>query len=241
MLALTGFIACEEKVETPEPESSSKVSYELTANIAGPEGVALSWAAGDKVSVFESKGRRTFTTAEGGTSAIFTGEAEGTPEAFQAVYPSTTDQMYSGLLNMTLPTAQDGVAGGVDMKAALMTAYLSPIDAKVLEFKPVVAFAKISFAESNSVVSVELKSNDDEALSGQVRVGAFATPTIETRPNVQSTVTLTGNPLAGTYYIAVIPQTLNAGYTLTIVNEAEKRATVTTTTAVQKLGETTAL
>ena len=236
ILAVAGLASCEEPEETQQPEA--QVVSELTAEVSGPEGVDLSWAAGDKITVYDGKGKKTFTTTEGGDPATFTGEASGEAETFQAVSPSSTEQMFGGYVNMTVPTGQDGIVGGVDKAANLMTAFLSPIDAKVLEFKPVFGFAKITFKEADAVVSVELKANDGEALSGQVRVGAFATPTIEARPNAQSSVTLTGNPLAGTYYIAVIPQTLEAGYTLTIVNEAEKRATVTTSESVTiKMGE----
>ncbi len=230
LLAIAGLVSCEETPDAPQP--GAQVISEMTANISGPEGVDLSWAAGEKITVYDGKGKNTFTTTDGGNPATFTGEASGAAETIYAVSPASTEQIYSGYINLTVPTGQDGVVGGVDKDAALMTAFLSPVDAKVLDFKPVVGFAKITFKEADAVVSVELKSNNEEALTGQVRVGVFATPTIETRPNVQSSVTLTGNPLSGTYYIAVIPQTLNAGYTLTIVNEAEKRVAVATTEPV---------
>lgn len=223
-LAVFAFASCETPEETKQPEGP--VAIDLTATAEQVAGKTFSWAAGDKVTIYDGKGKNTFTTAEGGSTAVFCGEADSAAEVFYGLYPSTTEGLYSGYLNMTVPAAQTGVKDGIDSKNVILAAYLSPIDSKTLEFKNVLSFVKITLAEADGVVSVEFKSNAEEAIAGPVRVGVFAEPTIEKRPSAVSAVTMTGDNLAGTYYIAVMPQTLSDGYTLNLISSEDNRASI---------------
>ena len=221
ILALTSLAACEQPQE--EVKKDGPVECELTATTENVEGLSFEWAFDDKITVYDGKGKNSFETAAGGASAVFKGKVDSSAETLKAISPSTTEGLYSGYVNVTIPTAQEAVEGGVDRNAALLVAESS--DAKNLNFKYLVSFAKITVAEADNVVSVTLAANGEEALTGAMRAGIFAEPTIEKRPSAVSTASIAGE-LAGTYYLAVMPQTMASGYTLTLVNAEDNRATI---------------
>lgn len=229
-LALAAFASCEEPA--PEEKPAEAAALDLTASIEAVGDLSFEWAADDKMTVYDGKGVREFTTTEGGESATFAGKASTTAEKFYALYPATSEGLYSGYVSAKIPQTQDAVAGGVAMKNTLLAAYLEPVTSKALAFKHVLSYVKLSFDKADKVVSVELKANADEAIAGDVRVGVFAEPTIEKRPNAVSNVVLSGNVFDGEYYIAVMPQTLSEGYTLNFICENDNRATVEKTASI---------
>lgn len=229
-LALAAFASCEEPA--PEVKPAENADLDLTASIEAVGDLSLEWAAGDKITVYDGKGVREFKTTEGGASAVFAGKASTTAEKLYALYPATTEGLYSGYVSATIPQTQDAVAGGVAKNSTLLAAYLEPVTSKALAFKHVLSYVKLTFDKADKVVSVELKANADEAIAGAVRVGVFAEPTIEKRPNAVSNVVMSGDVFDGEYYIAVMPQTLSEGYTLNLICENDNRATVETTASI---------
>ena len=229
-LALAAFASCEEPA--PEVKPAENADLDLTASIEAVGDLSLEWAAGDKITVYDGKGVREFKTTEGGASAVFAGKASTTADKLYALYPATTEGLYSGYVSATIPQTQDAVAGGVAKNSTLLAAYLEPVTSKALAFKHVLSYVKLTFDKADKVVSVELKANADEAIAGAVRVGVFAEPTIEKRPNAVSNVVMSGEVFDGEYYIAVMPQTLSEGYTLNLICENDNRATVETTASI---------
>ncbi|MBR2856346.1 MAG: DUF4185 domain-containing protein [Bacteroidales bacterium] len=229
-LALAAFASCEEPAPVEKPAEDA--ALDLTATIEAVDGLSLAWAAEDKITVYDGKGVKEFTTTAGGESAVFAGTASTTAEKLYALYPATTEGLYSGYVSATIPQAQDAVAGGVAMKSTLLAAYLEAVDSKALTFKHVLSYVKVSFDKADQVVSVELKANAEEAIAGAVRVGVLAEPTIEKRPSAVSNVVMSGDVLDGDYYIAVMPQTLAEGYTLNLICANDNRATVKTTASI---------
>lgn len=221
MLALAGLAACEQPQE--DVKKDGPVDCELTATTENVEGPSFEWAAGDKITVYDGKGKNSFETAAGGASAVFKGKVDSSAETLKAISPATTEGLFSGYVNATIPTTQEAIEGGVDKNAAFLAA--ESADAKTLNFKYLVSFAKVTVAEADKVVSISLSANGEEPLTGAVRAGIFAEPTLEKRPAAVSNVTIAGE-LAGTYYLAVMPQTLASGYTLTLVNSEDNRATI---------------
>lgn len=221
ILALAGLAACEQPQE--DVKKDGPVDCELTATTENVEGPSFEWAAGDKITVYDGKGKNSFETAAGGASAVFKGKVDSSAETLKAISPATTEGLFSGYVNATIPTAQEAIEGGVDKNAAFLAA--ESADAKTLNFKYLVSFAKVTVAEADKVVSISLSANGEEPLTGAVRAGIFAEPTLEKRPAAVSNVTIAGE-LAGTYYLAVMPQTLASGYTLTLVNSEDNRATI---------------
>ena len=232
MLAIAALVACnpdeggESTGGTNEP-----VQYDCTASIEEATGLSWSWAAKDEITVYDGKKANSFVTTTGGETATFSGLANKNAEYLTAVYPATKSGIFGGKMNVSVPVNQDGVKNGIDKKNLLLTAYLKPVDAKAFGFKNMLGLVKVTVPESESIVAIELKGNSDEALAGNVSLTVNAEPKVEAAADAAKAVALTGELLAGTYYIAVLPQTLSAGYTLTFTNSVDSRATMTVSQA----------
>lgn len=223
ILAMAGLAACQEPEEVVVP--NDPVRYDLTATFEATEGMTWAWAAEDEFTVYDGKSVNAFLTTEGGESAVFSGLANKHAEALQAIYPATTGGRYSGKVAATIPTSQDAAAV-FPKERALFAAY-APAGANALTFKPVVSFLKISLDKRDRVVSVELKSNAEEPITGAVMVGLFETPTIEAQEAAVPNVVMTGLNMDGANYLAVMPQTLSQGYTISFVCDDERRYSTT--------------
>ena len=228
-MALASLAACQEQEEVIKPNDPAR--YDLTATIEAVEDLTWSWEAEDAITVYDGKAVNAFVTSEGGESAVFSGLANKNAEELMAIYPSTTQGRYSGYVNMTVPSSQDGVCDGVARSSMIWAAHMTK-GQDALQFKNVLSLVKVSVAEAADVVAVELVSNASEPLSGAVKVGLFADPVVEATEDAVPTVTITDDVVAGTYYFAVIPQTLSNGYTLNFVASDDSRASVTSTEAV---------
>ena len=226
ILALAGLAACQEPEETITPNEPAQ--FDLTATIEAVDGLSWSWAANDEITVYDGKSVNAFVTTEGGESAVFSGLANKHADELVAIYPATAGGRYSGKVNMTVPASQDGLKDGVAKSSMIWAAYKAK-GQDAIEFKNVLSFVKISIAEAADVVAVELASNANEPLSGVVKVGLFEEPVIEAAEGAYPTVTITDDLIAGTYYFAVLPQTLAQGYTLNFVASDDSRASVSST------------
>ena len=226
ILALAGLAACSEPEETITPNEPAQ--FDLTATIEAVDGLSWSWAANDEITVYDGKSVNAFVTTEGGESVVFSGLANKHADELVAIYPATTGGRYSGMVNMTVPASQDGLKDGVAKSSMIWAAYKAK-GQDAIEFKNVLSFVKISVAEAADVVAVELASNANEPLSGVAKVGLFEEPVIEAAEGAYPTVTITDDLIAGTYYFAVLPQTLAQGYTLNFVASDDSRASVSST------------
>lgn len=225
LMAIASLAACQEQEEVITPNDPAR--YDLTATIEAVEDLTWSWEAEDVITVYDGKAVNAFVTSEGGESAVFSGLANKNAEELMAIYPSTTQGRHSGKVDMVLPVAQSGVKGGVAKSNLIMAAYKKNDRQDVMNFKNMVSFVKFNISEDLDVVAVELKSNAGEPLAGNVKVGLFEEPTIEAAEGASAAVTVSDDPCAGTYYVAVIPQTLTQGYTLNLVASDDSRASVT--------------
>ncbi|MBQ0103489.1 MAG: hypothetical protein KBS99_04865 [Prevotellaceae bacterium] len=115
--------------------------------------------------------------------------------------------------NIVLPAEQTATAGSADPKAMLMIGESD--DAYSLQFKNVCAYVKVT--PQFACTSISLESKGTESLAGTVTLDYNnGTPTANITANGTNKVTLSGNMAANTaYYIAVLPATLNSGFTLT--------------------------
>lgn len=225
LMALASLAACQEQEEVIKPNDPAR--YDLTATIEAVEDLTWSWEAEDAITVYDGKAVNAFVTSEGGESAVFSGLANKNADELMAIYPSTTQGRYFGKVDMVLPVAQAGVKGGVAKSNIILAAYKKNDGQNVLNFTNMVSYVKFNISEDLDVVAVELKSNAGEPLAGNVKVGLFEDPTIEAAEGASAAVTVSDDPCAGTYYVAVIPQTLTQGYTLNLVASDDSRASVT--------------
>ena len=120
---------------------------------------------------------------------------------------------------VAFPAAQTATVGTADPKAMLMIG--TSDDTKNIQFKNVCAYLKVTPTFDCS--SIVLKSNGTESLAGTVTVDYNSGEPTTTATNGTNTVTLSGTIAANsTYYIAVLPATLESGFTVEFKDASDK-------------------
>ena len=204
-----------------QPDLSGLKTMTFTAVQESQEGATkatidsrdIKWSTGDALSVFDGIGNQVFSLdGEGGsTSGSFTGSA-ATASTYFAIYPYTEGASLrdSKIISAVLPTLQTATAGSADPAAMLMMA--TSTDASTLSFKNVCAYVKVTPAFDCS--GIELISKGSENLAGTVNLDYNdGVPVAEVTANGTNYVSLTGTITSGsTYYIAVLPASLESGF-----------------------------
>lgn len=195
---------------------------------ADSEEKTMLWQTDDKISLFQSsvsdKTNNLFTLSTGAETrqGSFSGTAAVGTSAI-ALYPYRQAMSLKGssINDVILPTVQHATAGGYDPKAALMmgqTGDINEQNASELQigFKNVCSY--LVFTPSSELSHIVVTSLDlSEALSGNVTMTfADGLPTWTAKAShTANKVTLQGPLLAGqTYYLAVLPGTLQKGFSV---------------------------
>ena len=181
-------------------------------------GTGVDWQTGDKISVFDGQGNRTFTLTEDVEDGKFSGTASSQATSFTAVYPYTEgaklekDGSVSGI---TLPAEQTPTIWSFDPKAALMMAVSTKDKKYNLDFKNAVSLIKLQI--EFPCKKIVLTANEDIAGTGTLTYNNGA-PSISFTSNQSKTITLkpaTGEYLKkGQYFIVVPPITLTKGFSI---------------------------
>ena len=181
-------------------------------------GTGVDWETGDKISVFDGQGNRTFTLTEDVEDGKFSGTASSQATSFTAVYPYTEgaklekDGSVSGI---TLPAEQTPTIWSFDPKAALMMAVSTKDKKYNLDFKNAVSLIKLQI--EFPCKKIVLTANEDIAGTGTLTYNN-GEPSISFTSNQSKTITLkpaTGEYLKkGQYFIVVPPITLTEGFSI---------------------------
>ena len=214
--------------------SDDDASYD-TKTALGTGGTVL-WSSEDKISLLNVSGmpsnaELTLSTGSGTTTASFTGEAVDCADGYYGVYPYDEDCEYaSGVL--TIPgwygnnqTATAGsFANGTCIMVGRSAAGADPVS---VNFKNLFALIKITLPSACSEVTVSGNNGETLACVGlSVRIDGYGNPfvtetVLDTRNydrDAHLRLSGGGDFEAGTYYLAVIPQTLTKGFTIRIVD-----------------------
>lgn len=193
------------------------------ASIDGVDSKKINWQSSDQISVFDGTSNNNYTieTCEG-TSAKFTGTAASV-SSYAALYPyqSGANLSSSTITGVTLPASQTATIGSFDPAAGLMMAETDALE-KEFAFKNAVSYIKVTTGQATKSISV--RSLGTEYIAGTVTLSYNAgAPTATVTGSGTNTVTLvpgSGTTIAaGTYYIAVLPQTLARGFQLSYIDE----------------------
>ncbi|WP_158215480.1 hypothetical protein [Prevotella sp. P3-92] len=182
-------------------------------------GTGVDWETGDKISVFDGQGNRTFTLTEDVEDGKFSGTASSQATSFTAVYPYTEgaklekDGSVSGI---TLPAEQTPTIWSFDPKAALMMAVSTKDKKYNLDFKNAVSLIKLQI--EFPCKKIVLTANEDIAGTGTLTYNN-GEPSISFTSNQSKTITL--KPATGEYFkkgdqyfIVVPPITLTKGFSI---------------------------
>lgn len=190
------------------------------------------WHNADAVTVWNGKEAGEFTTADpdGSETVSFVAsslEYEGADE-YLALYPHSESATFAdGKVTTQVKAVQeayaDGFAKGVNVAVAAGT------DENLL-FRNVCGYVKFTVpAGMTDLTKVEFEANGEEILAGNVNVTIADEPVAEVVSDGVSSVSLEGTFEAGrSYYIAVLPQTLESGFTMTLTRGEETTEMSTT-------------
>ena len=235
-LSLTlGMTSCQSELSELTPSGGERIILTATQDEDAGTRTYLDndrqvvWGEGDALSVFDAQGINQpfeLTNGFGTTTAKF----EGTVSAscvtkYYAVYPYGADYAISDgtVTGVDLPSVQTAVAGGFDKAAAIMTCHTTSGN---LPFKQLCAFVQIT--TGSAAKKIVFKANGTESLAGTLSVAIAdagadeGTGTATVTANGSSAVSLvpaSGETTiaAGTYLIAVLPVTLEEGFTMECV------------------------
>lgn len=221
-------IICEADAITAFCENEPDVRTSLS------EGAVL-WHNGDAIAVWNGTKAVEYVTdaQDGSASADFTTSDTGFEqvEDYLALYPySDAAEFSAGKVKTVIPDVQTPVAGGF-AKGTNVTVASGSADA--LEFRNVCGYVKFTVPEGmTDLTKVELSANSGESLAGEVEIAISSEPSaVVVEGNGKSSVVMEGTFEAGkSYYLAVLPKTLEGGFTMTLTR-TEGTTTMNTTKA----------
>ena len=223
-----------------QENTSGKVELTVTASIGQSietktirqDDGSIEWLPGDAINLFYGTmdgGKFTTTISEASPTATFNGTlsaATGSSEAgmgaqsFWGVYPYDESNTCDGeSVTMTVPGTQKGVPGTFANNLNPTVAKSSGLN---LSFYNVGSWFIFSVSQAG-ITSATFRGNNNEDLAGKVRVtmGSDGRPTVSEVLGGVKSITIT--PQTGSsfevgkeYRIVLLPQTLSAGYTLTL-------------------------
>ena len=209
-------------------------SQEGSATRTAVDGANVVWQAGDAITVFDGGGNNCMfelATGAGATVGEFVGTIQTLdPKSYCALYPAmesaTIDSDY-GISGLSLPIEQVATSGSFDPRAAIMTARndnadkitSTTEDLTLGEFKHVCAFVKVTTTEEYDKIT--FTANGGEGIAGGFTVTldengiSTVTPTADASTTVSLVPAIEGTKIAaGTYLIAILPGTLEHGFTM---------------------------
>ena len=242
-VAVATFSGCA-KVTTPEPSPNPPheepnppqeepiVKYPVTfiaskadaATLvgAGEASSVANWSVGDAISVFDGSGVNCkFTLTEGADTptAKFEGEVTKIADSYMVLYPYragiTVDAQFSAINGVCFKADQTAVLGSFDMATGIMAAQSD--EENNIAFRNLAGFAKIVCGFPCKEVSINCNDASAE-IAGNVDIlldGEGGEPTAMVYEGACNKISLSGNILPGApYYIALLPCTIDKGFSL---------------------------
>ena len=193
------------------------------AAISAEDNTVINWSEDDAISVFDGAGvncKFTLKKGAGSPTGVFEGKVTKLADSYTVLYPyqaaATIDAATGNLKGVSLKGEQTAVKGSFDSKAALMAAKSS--DGSTIAFRNVVGYVKIACGfDCSSLIFSDNRDVSEMAGSMDIALnGGSGVPSATVTTNGRREVSLTGNIEAGAeYYIALLPGTLDKGFSLT--------------------------
>lgn len=216
--AAAALVSCEKQEVRPAAEEGSAVVF--SASLEGAtktvlaEGNKVEWLATDKIAIFDGTTAVESTASGAGATASFSATLSGSGPWY-ALYPySASATISSDVITTSVPAGQEAVAGSFADGLNIAVAYSS---GTALAFKNVLGYIKFNMG-CDFIKKVTITGNASEKLAGKVAVSYNAGEPAATVSDGVEAITLA--PASGyfekgkDYYVAVIPQTLSAGFKL---------------------------
>ncbi|MBQ6015434.1 MAG: hypothetical protein IJL22_03945 [Bacteroidales bacterium] len=207
LLLLSAF-GCAKNPDETALNKVFKASMVSVKSEMGADGHTVLWNKEDRISVYDGVENNCFSIDESslnGSSASFTGKVSDDASRFVALYPYSSDAVFSGLsIGTILPSEQFAVAGGFDPACAIAA---TVTEDETLAFHNLVALFKLSLgAAQTDVKAIHIEGNGSEALAGPFSVEMNPDGGVASiGKGADKEICATGAFTAGeSYYLAVI-------------------------------------
>ncbi len=229
-LAIIAVASCQESELDPElvPETSVKT---FTVSLAdtqtktsltideGTSSAKVSWEADDQISIFDGTSNVTVTLtadnidASDASVATFTASVVEA-ETYYAIYPANSATTFADAVINTC--SQSGEFADVAAMAAVST------DGTSFSFKNIFGLVQFS-TERTDVNSIKFEGASGEAIAASDFALAFdASGSVSTTGTTTATsLVISVNNLAGTYYIALPSVSLSSGFNMTLYSDTD--------------------
>ena len=220
----------ENVIDNNEPILGTKLTFKATQGdnpetrtVRQGDG-SIWWSKDDAINVFYGNATGKFTTdiTEPAATASFTGTLEGDTEGgsvYWGVYPYNVNNTFDGTgVTLTIPSEQKGVPGTFADK---LNPSVARSETESLSFYNVGSWFVFTVA-GEGITSATFKGNKNEDIAGKVKVtmDSDGKPVATVQEGVKS---ITVTPEEGDafvpgkeYRIVLLPQTMEAGYTITL-------------------------
>lgn len=181
----------------------------------------LLWQESDSVSLFQGSTNSPFTLISGAGTISGSFSGVKTNEPFTVIYPYRSELIYAEnqVKELVLPAVQAAHAGGADSQSILMMSHRNVLDDEVeakevtLGMRNICSYLVVT--PTKKLDRIVVSSADGSPLAGNISVRyQSGVPSWTAKSGYGSSkVTLEGPLTAGnTYYIAVLPGTLEKGF-----------------------------
>ena len=236
-VALFAAVACNKELPGEQVPAGDVVTFEASVDGADTkvalDGKVSKWENGDKITIHNGTKGYEFSTTEAGAKANFTyAGADFAGEKFMAVYPSGsyTADVEAKTVSASIPTYQPSRENNFSVGAVPSVAYT---ETQSLAFKNAATLLKFTVKGTN-VKGLVFYGNNNEAVSGNILVSLNEDNTIKSIAAQETTITendVTETKLITwakvwaqtddwcfnegvTYYLAVVPQNFEKGFTV---------------------------
>lgn len=224
-------VSCEKQQDAPlQQKMTFCVTAEQTLDPSAVKAALdanrkVTFAVGEKISVFDGVANNPFEATTAGTSVNFTGSA-ASAATYNILSPYDAEATIAGnVITATVPKVQTAVLNGADPKALVAVARTT--DTGEIHLKNVVGLLKVTVNTANAVreIQVAAGATRNVAIAGTIDITTPATSaedpvyTLNATAEKVTCVSLvppTGDDFlaVGTYYIGVLNKTYEGGLTV---------------------------
>lgn len=234
-------VSCEKQQDAPlQQKMTFCVTAEQTLDPSAVKAALdanrkVTFAVGEKISVFDGVANNPFEATTAGTSVNFTGSA-ASAATYNILSPYDAEATIAGnVITATVPKVQTAVLNGADPKALVAVARTT--DTGEIHLKNVVGLLKVTVNTANAVREIQVAAGDacNVAIAGTIDITTPATSaedpvyTLNATAEKVTCVTLvppTGDDFlaVGTYYIGVLNKTYDNLTVAYVTSENHLRA-----------------
>ncbi|WP_185681408.1 GLUG motif-containing protein [Phocaeicola dorei] len=255
VVLLIGATSCTDQLIQHEEKPSGPVELTFSASngemVSGPttrtlvrEGLQTFWVANDRISLIDGANvNNPFITKDGGVVTNFKGKVtQPSPDWYCALYPYNRDAQFDEntfVFTTRLYTHQYAEPGSYASGMNLAVGRSLSADAQDLGFYNAAAYLCVTISPEytgDDISSMRLSGNNDELLAGDVTIPVLyeddMIATVIDNENASGTIYLDQAGQGQTcikgknYYFVLAPTNMTEGYTLTLVNEEGRTATI---------------